>query len=278
MSSARRWRPTRCGDDPVLSFTDADLTRWFGEFFWPFLRILALFGAAPAFNSVSIPARVKVALALVIAVAVAGTIRQSAPLDLSWATVTLAVEQVLVGLAIGFAMQLTLSAMMLAGEFVGMQMGFGFASLFDFQSGFQVPVMGNFFSLVGLLLFVALNGHLVLLGVLVKSFTVVPIAAGSGITANGWHSLAQAGAWLFQMGFWLALPVIAVLLVTHLAVGFISRVAPQFNVMSVGFSLFMWVGIAAVAALVPFLVPAVEHVIEAGLALVSAVLRGEAQP
>ena len=262
----------------MLSFTDAELTRWFGQLFWPFVRILALFGAAPAFNSVSIPARAKVALAFVVAVAVAGTVKQSAPLDFSWTTVTLVVEQVLVGLAIGFAMQLTLSAMMLAGEFVGTQMGFGFASLYDFQSGFQVPVMGNFFSLVALLLFVALNGHLVLLGVLVKSFSVVPIAAGSGITAEGWRALARAGAVLFQMGVWLARPVIAVLLATHLAVGFVSRVAPQFNVMSVGFSLFMWVGMAAVIALVPFFVPAVEHIIQAGLVLIATVLRGGAAP
>ena len=262
----------------MLSFTDAELTQWIGQFFWPFLRILALFGAAPAFSSVSIPVRAKVALAFVVAVAVAGSIKQSAPVDLSWGTVVLSVEQVLVGLAIGFAMQLTLTAMTLAGEFVGMQMGFGFASLFDFQSGFQVPVMGNFFSLVALLLFVALNGHLVLLGVLVKSFTIVPIAVGSGISASGWQALAHAGAILFEMGVWLALPVIAVLLATHLAVGFVSRVAPQFNVMSVGFSVFMWVGVAAVIALIPFFVPAVEHMIETGLSLISAVLRGGAAP
>lgn len=262
----------------MLSFTDAELTRWIGQFFWPFVRILALFAAAPAFNSMAIPARAKVALAFVVAVAIAGTVQQTAPLDLSWNSAVLAVEQVLVGLAIGFAMQLTLTAMMVAGEFVGMQMGFGFASLFDFQSGFQVPVMGNFFSLVALLLFVALNGHLVLLGVLVKSFAIVPIAVGSGIGVGGWQALAGAGAVLFQMGIWLALPVIAVLLATHLAVGFVSRVAPQFNVMSVGFSLFMWVGIAAVIVLIPFFVPAVEHIIETGLALAAAVLRSGAAP
>jgi flagellar biosynthetic protein FliR len=262
----------------VLSVTDAELAGWLGQFFWPFLRILALFAAAPAFNSVAIPARAKVALAFVVAIAVAGTVKQSAPLDLSWASVVLAVEQILVGLAIGFAMQLTMAAITLTGEFVGLQMGFGFASMFDIQSGFQVPVMANFFSLVALLLFLSLNGHLVLLGVLVKSFTVVPLAAGSGITADGWRSLARAGAALFQMGVWLALPVIAILLAAHLAVGFVSRVAPQFNVMSVGFSVFMWVGIAAVVALIPFLVPAVEHAIEAGLTLVAAVLRGAAAP
>jgi flagellar biosynthetic protein FliR len=262
----------------MLSVSDAELAQWIGQFFWPFLRVLALFAAAPAFSSVAIPVRAKVALAFVVTVAVAGSVRQPAPLDMSWVTVVLAVEQVLVGLAIGFAMQLTLAAMQFAGEFVGLQMGFGFASMFDVQSGFQVPVMANFFSLVALLLFLALNGHLVLLGVLVKSFTVVPIAPGSGITIEGWRSLARAGALLFQMGVWLALPVIAVLLAVHLAVGFVSRVAPQFNVMSVGFSLFMWVGLAAVIALVPFFVPAVEHTIEAGLTLIGDMLREARTP
>jgi flagellar biosynthesis protein FliR len=262
----------------MLSFGDAEIAHWLGQFFWPFLRILGLFAAAPAFSSVTIPVRAKVALAFVVTVVVAGTLPQAAPLDFSWATAVLAVEQVLVGVAIGFAMQLTLAAMALAGEFVGLQMGFGFASLFDIQSGFQVPVMSNFFGLVALLLFLALNGHLVLLGILVRSFTVVPIAAGSGITVDGWRSLVGAGAALFQMGFWLALPVIAVLLVTHLAVGFVSRVAPQFNVMSVGFSVFMWVGLAAVIAVLPFFVPAIEHIIENGLSLIAGVLRRGAAP
>lgn len=260
----------------MLTFGDADIARWVGEFFWPFLRTLALIAAAPGFNSRTLPVRAKVALALVVSILIGATLKQSAPVTMSWVTVELAIEQVLVGLAIGFAMQLTLAAMAFAGEFVGVQMGFGFAALFDVQSGFEVPVMSNFFSLVGLMLFLSLNGHLVLLGVLVKSFAVVPIAANSGISLAGWRALAHAGVLLFQMGVWLALPVVAVLLAAHLTVAVISRVAPQFNIMSLGFSLFMWVGIAAVIALVPFFIPAVEHMIESGLTLSRAAL--QAQP
>jgi flagellar biosynthesis protein FliR len=259
----------------VLSFTDGDIARWLGEFFWPLLRILALMATAPGFNSPAIPSRTKVALAVVIAIVVGATLKQTPPVTFSWVTVELVVEQVMVGLAIGFAMQLTLAAMAFAGEFVGVQMGFGFASLLDVQTGFDVPVMSNFFSLVGLMLFLALNGHLVLLGVLVKSFAVVPIAANSGISFAGWRALARAGVLLFQMGVWLSLPVIAVVLAAHVTVAVVSRVAPQFNIMSLGFSVFMWVGIASVIALVPFFVPAVEHMIDAGLALGGAALQGQ---
>jgi flagellar biosynthetic protein FliR len=256
----------------VLTVSDADLTRWLGDFFWPFLRTLALFTAAPAFSSIAIPARAKVAFAFIIACLVAAAIKHSAPVTLAWATAVLAAQQVLVGVAIGFAMQLVLAAMAFAGDLIGVQMGFGFAGLFDIQNRFEVPVMSDFFGLVGLLLFLGLNGHLVLLGVLVKSFEVVPIGLDAGIAAEGWRALAGAAAVLFQMGVWLALPVIAVLLAAQLAMALVSRVTPQINIMSVGFSVFMWIGIAATIALLPFFVPAVEHMIEAGIKVGAAAL------
>ena len=256
----------------MLTFGADDIARWGGEFFWPFLRILALLAAAPGFNSPLVPPRVKVALAMAIAVVIGTTLQQTHPLDVSWASAVLAAEQVLVGLAIGFSMQLVLTSLSVAGEFVGVQMGFGIASLFDPQTGFDVPVISNFFSLTGLVLFLALNGHLVMLAVLMKSFELVPIAAGNGITAGGWRALASAGTALFQMGLWLALPVIAVLLAAHMAVAILSRVAPQFNVISIGFSIFMLVGLAGTVAVVPFLVPAVTRIIEAGSQLAMRVL------
>ena len=256
----------------MLSISDADLVRWLGEFFWPFLRTLALFAAAPGFSSTAVPARVKVALAFVIAAVLAPVIQHSAPLTLSVAAVVLVFEQIAVGLALGFAMQLTLAAMAFAGDFVGVQMGFGFAGLLDAQNRFEVPVMADLFGLVGLLLFLSLNGHLILIGVLVKSFEVVPISPEAGVTVQGWHALASAGALLFQMGVWLALPVVAILLAAQLAMALLSRVAPQINLMSVGFSVLMWVGIAATIAVLPFFVPAVEHMIAAGLKVGRAVI------
>lgn len=258
----------------MLGLDDADIARWLGQFVWPFLRILALFSVAPGFGSAALPARAKVAIAFVIAVVIAPTIAPAAPLALSWAAAVLAAQQVLVGLGIGFAMQLALAAMAFAGDFIGVQMGFGFAGLLDVQNRFEVPVVSDLFSLIGLVLFLTLNGHLILLGVLVRSFAIVPVAPGSGITGAGWRALARAGALLFQMGVWLALPVIAVLLAVHLGLAVVSRVAPQINIVSIGFALFMWVGIAATVALVPFLAPAVAHMIEVGRAAAGAALRG----
>jgi flagellar biosynthesis protein FliR len=256
----------------VLSVGDGDLARWIGAVFWPFLRTLALFAAAPGFASTAIPAPVKVALAFLVALTLAATVRVSAPLTLSPVVALLVMQQIAVGLAIGFAMQLTLAAAAFAGDLIGAQMGFGFAGLLDVQSRFEVPVMADFFGLVGLLLFLALDGHLLLLEILAKSFEVVPIAAGPGITAEGWRALVDAGAVLFQMGVWLALPVLAILLAAHAAMALVMRVAPQINLMSVGFSVFMWLGIAATIAAVPFFAPAVARMIEAGLRAARAAL------
>ncbi|HEY5208132.1 MAG TPA: flagellar biosynthetic protein FliR [Stellaceae bacterium] len=254
------------------SWSEAELLRWAGEFYWPFIRILGLFAAAPVFNAVTIPVPLKVALATVLAMLVAGIVDQPVPLELTWAGLVLTVEQIIIGVAMGFSMQLALSAMTLAGDLVGVQMGFGFATLLGLEGDFAVPVMADFFGLVGTVLFLAFNGHLILISALVKSFTIVPVAIGAGITMAGWAALANAGAMLFGIGVFLALPIVAVILTMHLAVGTLSRAAPQINLMSVGFSLFLWVGIAATISLVPFFAPAVEHMIDAGLSLMAVVV------
>ena len=151
---------------------------------------LALFAAAPAFNGATIPVPLKVALAAVLALLVGSIVDQPAPLDLTWRSVILTGEQIVVGLAMGFAMQLALAAMAVAGDFVGVQMGFGFATLLGVEGNFAVPVMSDFFGLVGLVLFLAFNGHLIMVGALVKSFAVIPVAVG-GVGARKW--VAGAG-------------------------------------------------------------------------------------
>ena len=260
---------------PIVS--DADIARWLGEFFYPFVRTLALFAFAPGFGATAVPARLKVALAVIVSLLVGSVIKEPAPLDLSWTTLALTVEQVMVGAIIGFAMQVALTVMAIAGDLVGIQMGFGFAALLGIQSGVQVPVMSDFFALVGLTLFLTFNGHLILLGALVKSFDIAPIAhelAGTSVPAAGWNALANSGARLFEMGLFLALPVIAVVVTMQLVVGTLSRVAPQLNLMSVGFALFLWLGLAATVALVPYFVPAVEHIIDYGVTLIRAAVPG----
>jgi len=261
----------------VPTVSDADIARWLGEFFYPFVRTLALFAFAPAFGANTVPTRLKVALALIVSLLIGSAIKEPAPLDISWTTMFLTVENIIIGAMMGFAMQLALTVMAIAGDLVGIQMGFGFATLLGVQTGIAVPVMSDFFALVGLILFLAFNGHLVLLGALIKSFDIAPVApelAGNSLPASGWAALANSGAGLFEMGLFLALPVMAVVVTMQLVVGTLSRVAPQLNLMSVGFALFLWLGLAATIALVPYFVPAVEHIIDFGSGLIRAAVPG----
>ncbi len=258
----------------MLAFSDADIAHWLGLLLWPLLRGLALFAFAPAIGSSAVPAPVKVALGLAVAAIIGGVAGAMAPLDLSWRTAALVVEQILVGAAIGFAMRVTLSVMAFAGDLSGLQMGFGFATLLNPQVGVPMPALADFFDLLGTVLFLAIGGHLLLIAALVKSFQIVPVAAVGSIAPAGWGALAASGAALFQLGAILALPVVAATLAINIAMAVVSRVAPQLNIMSVGFAVFLWVGLAACALLMPFLVPTVEHLVEVGLRLIAAVLHG----
>ena len=258
----------------MLALTDGDIAHWLGLLVWPLIRGLALFAFAPAFGSNAVPAPVKVALGLAVATVIGGVAGPMAPLDLSWQTIVLVFEQVLVGAAIGFAMRVALSVMAFAGDLSGLQMGFGFATLLNPQVGVPMPAMADFFDLLGTVLFLAIGGHLLLIAALVKSFQIVPVAVAGGIVPAGWGALAASGAALFQLGVILALPVVAVMLAINIAMAVVSRVAPQLNIMSVGFAVFLWTGIAATALLMPFVAPAVEHLVDIGLRLIETALRG----
>lgn len=258
----------------MLAVTDAEIARWLGLLMWPLIRGLALFAFAPAFGSSAVPTPVKVALGLAVAAVIGGVVGPMAPLDLSWRTVALVIEQIIIGASIGFAMRVALSVMSFAGDLSGLQMGFGFTTLLNPQVGVPMPVLADFFDLLGTVIFLAIGGHLLLIAALVKSFQIIPVEATAGIAPAGWAALAASGAALFQLGVILALPIVAVLLAINIAMAVVSRVAPQLNIMSVGFAVFLWVGLAATALLMPFIVPAVEHLVEVGLQLIAVALRG----
>ena len=258
----------------MLAISDAQIAHWLGLLVWPLLRGLALFAFAPAFGSSAVPAPVKVALGLAIAAIIGGVAGPMAPLDLSWQTVALVIEQILVGVVIGFAMRVALSVMAFAGDLCGLQMGFGFATLLNPQVGVPMPALADFFDLLGTVLFLAIGGHLLLIAALVKSFQIVPVGIAASIVPAGWGALAASGAALFQLGIILALPVVAVMLAINIAMAVVSRVAPQLNIMSVGFAVFLWTGLASTALLMPFVLPTVEHLVEVGLRLIETALRG----
>jgi flagellar biosynthetic protein FliR len=208
---------------------------------------------------------VKIGLALAVAVVVAPTSAEPPPGIFSAGAPLLLLQQTLVGVMMGFAVKVVFAAIDLAGNVIGLQMGLSFASFVDPVNANQTPLVGSFLNLLATLLFLALDGHLILITFITRSFELAPVSAQffSGI---GWERLIALGSGLFQFGLQLSLPVLATMLVINLTLGVMSRAAPQLNLFSVGFPLTALTGIVLFAVFLPNMISAITAALNASLA------------
>jgi len=237
----------------VISLTEAQLLAWITPVLWPFLRVLAVFTAAPIFSSRAFPLRARIGLALLIAIATQASLENQPLISINGPQAVGAVlQQVGIGLAIGFTVRLVFAAVELAGEVVGFQMGLNFAAFFDPSLNSQSSAVARFYGQMVALLFVVLNGHLWVLMVVVRSFDAFPVDQNF-LAALGKMKLYELGTDLFASGLWIALPMIGMLMFVNLALGIVSRVAPQMNIYAVGFPVTLAVGLIGITATLPML-------------------------
>ncbi|KVD23245.1 flagellar biosynthetic protein FliR [Burkholderia ubonensis] len=258
----------------MFSVTYAQLNAWLTAFLWPFVRMLALVAVAPVTGHASVPGRVKIGVAAFMALVVAPTLgAMPAVTVFSAQGIWIVVTQFLIGVAMGFTMQIVFAAAQAAGDAIGLSMGLGFATFFDPHASGATPVMGRFLNAVAILAFLAFDGHLQVLTALAASFQALPVSAEL-LHAPGWRTLAAFGATVFQMGLLLALPVVAALLIANLALGILNRAAPQVGIFQVGFPVTMLVGLLLVQLMVPNMVPFFGHLFDMGLDAMGRVLGG----
>jgi flagellar biosynthetic protein FliR len=237
----------------MITLTSAQLNAWIAAFLWPLTRILGLITSAPLYGNISVPVQVKVVLGVAIALIISPTIPDLPATDpMSLAGLLIVMQQLAIGLAMGFAMRLAFAAVELAGEICGMTMGLGFATFFDPQSQGHSSAINQFMSLLALMLYLALNLHLVLLSVLADSFHTLPITA-SPVGISGFHQLAAWGGHIFSAGVQLSLPIVAALLITNAALGILTRAAPQLNLFAIGFPVTIGIGFVMIALTMPYL-------------------------
>ena len=188
----------------MITLSEAQLYAWVSPIFWPFLRILAVFTSAPVLSSRAFPIRAKVALAFFIALASQASLPSMPIIGFNdTAAFGAVVQQLAIGLAIGFAVRVVFAAVELAGEVVGFQMGLNFAAFFDPSMNAQASALGRFFGQMAALLFVVLNGHVMVLMAVTRSFEAFPV--GGNVFENlDQLKLFQLGADLFASGFWIA--------------------------------------------------------------------------
>jgi len=237
----------------VVTFTEAQLVAWVSPILWPFLRVLAVFTSAPVFSSRAFPVRARIALAFLVAYASQSALPAAPLIGVNDpGALGVVVQQVGIGLAIGFAVRVVFAAVELAGEVVGFQMGLNFAAFFDPSLNSQSSAVARFFGQMASLLFVVMNGHLMVLMAVNKSFEAFPIDQNF-LEALGTMKLYQLGSDLFASALWMALPMVGMLMFINLALGVISRVAPQMNIFAVGFPITLVVGLIGIAYTLPML-------------------------
>ena len=234
-----------------MNITGIELTSWLASVMWPFLRISAMFSAAPILGSRSLPIRVRVVLAFMIAVLLQPVIPAPPVVDLiSGEALVISIYQVFIGLAMGFILQMVFAAFVIAGQNIAMAMGLGFASVIDPQNGIQVPVVSQVFLIMVTLIFLSLHGHLLIIEVLAESFKTLPIGPMIPSKEALWQLIIW-GSTMYAGGVLIALPAVAALLLVNIAFGVTARAAPQLNIFAVGFPVMLMVGLVFIILILP---------------------------
>jgi len=253
----------------MISFSSADLNHWMALFFYPFVRIMAWLSIDPLLGNRAAPNSIRLGLALVLTIAIAPTLPSPPAVPVaSGQGILILVQQILIGLALGFALRIVFAALSTAGQFIGMQMGLSMASLYDPVNGAQTPVLGQLLIVTSTLILFAANGHHQVIAALWNSFHEVPIGAVPA-SGRGFLGLVDWAGVIFSTGLHIALPVAAALLAANLALGMMTRAAPQLNIFSVGFPITLGTGLLALYFAIVYLPAYIERfwrdAIQAGL-------------
>jgi len=236
-----------------MNFREDELIAYLASFVWPFMRVSSMFISIPVFSVNSVPARLRVVLSLLITFVILPVLPQMPAIDLFSADgLMVTVQQLVLGVSTGFILQMVFSIMLLAGQSIAYSMGLGFASLVDPATGVQTPVIAQLFVIASSLLFLAVDGHLLLIEMLAQSFTTLPVAPVGLDKAQIWQIISWSSQ-IFAGGVLLALPIMATLLFVNISFGIASKAAPQLQLFGVGFPItillgmvLIWIGLAGI--------------------------------
>jgi len=247
----------------MVSFNSELLQTWIISLLWPLTRILAVIAVAPIFSHSSIPNRVKLGLGIMLTLIIVPTLSPLPQFEIfSFKGLLILIQQMIIGVAIGFSMRLVFAAVDLAGQVIGMTMGLGFGAFFDPQTQGQTTALNQFLVLLAMLIFLSLDGHLMIVTAVAESFVTMPITIDGGSIDP--MKVVLWGETIFSAGLLLAMPVIAALLITNMALGILTRSAPQLNLFGIGFPVTLSIGFVVLALSLPSMLKPIENFIEQG--------------
>lgn len=222
------------------------ITQFMADMLLPFMRISGLFAALVGISAKTVPTPIRALLTLFLTLMIMPVVP---PVDISElvsvGTFVLIIQQLIIGVAIGFVSAMVLETFVLAGQVVAMQTGLGFASIVDPVNGINVPAVGQFYLILATLLFWGLDGHLAMIRMVVMSFEAFPIGE-AWFQPEQFREIAHWGAWMFISAVTLSLAPIVSLLIVNLAFGVMTKAAPQLNIFSIGFSIAQIMGLVII--------------------------------
>jgi flagellar biosynthetic protein FliR len=255
----------------MISVTSAQLDTWLAALIFPLVRILAMISTSPVLGNQQVPKRVKIGLSVLLALIVAPTIAEMPSIPVgSPQGLLIIIQQIIIGVAMGFTLRLIFTTIEMAGELAGLQMGLGFASFYDPVNSAYSPIVARWLGMIAILAFLAADWHLYMLSALAQSFVTLPI--GGAMSSNGYYSVAGWGASIFAFGLQIALPIVAALLFTNIALGILSRAAPQLNLFAVGFPITLTIGFVVLILSLPYFIPLFDRLVLEGLGTMLGIL------
>lgn len=245
-----------------MTFTYAEFMQGLGLYFWPFVRIGAMLSIIPLFGMRGVPARVRILLSLLVAIIIAPMIPMPPPVDpLSWTGLGFMVQQIMIGLAMGIIFLVVFQAFVIAGQIIAMGMGLAFSVMVDPATGVQTPVVSQYFTILVTLLFLALDGHMLVIYTLVTSFEYMPVGANL-LTLESIQLVYEFGRFMFSAGVLIALPAITALLLINISFGVITRAAPALNIFAVGFPVTLLAGLVMLMFITPMVLPHLQELLQ----------------
>ncbi|SDF39280.1 flagellar biosynthetic protein FliR [Sporolituus thermophilus] len=231
-----------------------------GFFLLIFTRITGILITAPVLGSRNIPVYAKAGFALILSYILAPIVIQrnlAIVPEQIWAFVFLVIGELLLGLSLGYISSMIFYAVQMAGQLLDVQIGFGIVNILDPQSGQQLPLIGNFKYILSLLVFLATNGHHILLSALFTSFKIVPVGAVV-FRPHLTDLIVDITFNVLIIALKISLPILAAIFLTDIAMGILARIMPQMNIFVVGVPGKIIVGIFILALTLPFYITLLE--------------------
>lgn len=215
-------------------------------------RAGGLFLTAPIIAHKSVPTMVKAGFAIILAIVLIPVASQNAlpEIESVWLLGLLAAKEMMVGIIIGFFFSLLFAGVRMGGGIVGFQSGLILANVFDPEAGSQVSLVAEFWALLAMLIFLAVDGHHAIISAFADSYRAIPVGA-AGFSGPAGEMLIKFSAYAFTMAIKVSAPIIITLFLVSVSLGVVARTVPQMNIFIVGLPLKIGVGFLMMAVSLP---------------------------